>query len=69
MRPKWLKVFPGWFLLGFKRRLVGLKSKRRLPGLRPERRRLTSRFGKIENVKNFDVEKMVLLKIVFYRKL
>jgi hypothetical protein len=42
-----------------KRPLDCLKSKRRLP----------SQFGKIENVKNFDVEKMVLLKIVFYRKL
>jgi hypothetical protein len=50
-------------------RLLGcLRSKNTLDGLR-SKRRLTSQFGKIKNVKNFDVEKMVLLKIEFCRKL
>jgi hypothetical protein len=43
-------------------------SKRRLVGLRPPRR-LASRFRRIENVKNFDVEKWYNLKVEFYRKL
>ena len=52
-------------LLGTKGRPEGLKSERRLNGTNPKselyrmgsKRRLTSRFERIENVKNFDVEK------------
>ncbi len=41
---------------------------RRLPDLR-SRRRLTSRFERIENVKNFDVEKWYNFNFLFCRKL
>ncbi len=47
-------------LLGIRRR-----SERRLPGLRPEKRRLTPRFGRIENVINFDVEKWYNFNFLF----
>jgi hypothetical protein len=42
--------------------LVRMVSKERLVGLRPPKR-LTSRFERIENVKNFDVEKWYNLKV------
>ena len=41
----------------------------RLPDLRPRRRRLTSRFEGIENVKNSDVEKWYNFNFLFCRKL
>jgi hypothetical protein len=58
-------------------RSAGLRPPRRLPSLKSKRRlvreisprRLTSRFGRIENVKNFDVEKWYNFKVEFYRKL
>jgi hypothetical protein len=52
---------------GSKRSLTNTNLKSELPYLR-SRKRLTPRFGEIENVRNFDVEKMVLFEIVFYRK-
>ncbi len=54
----------GLLLSGYQGRPEGLISKRRLPGLNPKRR-LTPRFERIENVKNFDVEKWYNFNFLF----
>jgi hypothetical protein len=51
-------------LSGYKGRPDDLRSKRRLGRMNPKRE-LTSRFERIENVKNFDVEKWYNFNFLF----